>query len=54
MDVSIQSGSIQAVDADAIVVNLFQGVAEPSGATGAVDKSLNGAICDLIADPPRP
>jgi hypothetical protein len=26
VDVSIQSGSIQAVEADAIVVNLFQGV----------------------------
>ncbi len=50
MDVSIQSGGIQAVDADAIVVNLFQGVAEPGGATGAVDKALNGGIRDLIAN----
>lgn len=50
MDVSIQSGSIQAVDADAIVVNLFQGVSEPGGATGAVDKALNGDIRDLIAN----
>lgn len=50
MDVSIQSGSIQSVDVDAIVVNLFQGVIEPGGATGAVDKALNGALRDLIAD----
>jgi leucyl aminopeptidase len=48
VDVSIQSGSIQTVDADAIVVNLFQGVAEPGGATGAVDEALSGAIRDLI------
>ena len=50
MDVSIQSGSIQAVDADAIVVNLFQGVTEPGGATAAVDVALDGAIRDLIAN----
>lgn len=50
MDVSVRSGSIQNVDADAIVINLFQGVTEPGGATGAVDKALNGAIRDLIAN----
>jgi leucyl aminopeptidase len=50
VDVSIQPGSIQAVEADAIVVNLFQGVTEPGGATGAVDKVLGGAIRDLIAN----
>ncbi len=50
MNVAIQSGSIQTVDADAIVVNLFEGVTEPGGATGAVDKALNGAIRDLIAN----
>ena len=49
MEVSIQSGGIQAVDADAIVVNLFQEVTEPGGATGAVDEALDGAIRDLIA-----
>lgn len=50
MDVSTQSGSIQALDADAIVVNLFQDVTQPGGATGAVDKVLDGAIQDLIAN----
>ena len=28
--------------ADAWIVNLFQGVTNPSGATGAVDKALGG------------
>jgi leucyl aminopeptidase len=50
VDVLIQSGSIQAVDADAIVVNLFEGVTEPGGATGAVDKALDRAIRDLVAN----
>ena len=49
MQVLIQSGNIQAVDADAIVVNLFEGVTQPGGATGAVDQALNGAIRELIA-----
>ncbi len=50
MEISIQPGSIQAVDADAIVVNLFRDVTEPGGATGAVDKALDGAISDLISN----
>jgi leucyl aminopeptidase len=50
VDVLIQSGSIQEMDADAIVVNLFEGVTEPGGATGAVDKALDGAIRDLLAN----
>ncbi|RME73204.1 MAG: hypothetical protein D6784_12290, partial [Chloroflexi bacterium] len=49
MDVNVQQGGIQAIEADAIVVNLFQGVEEPGGATGAVNKALDGAITDLIA-----
>jgi leucyl aminopeptidase len=50
VDVSTQSGNIQSIDADAIAVNLFQGVTEPGGATGAVDKALDGAILDLITN----
>jgi leucyl aminopeptidase len=50
VEVTVQSGSIQAVDADAIVVNLFQGVTQPGGATGAVDQALGGAIGELIAN----
>ena len=47
MDIKPIPGAIQASDADAIIVNLFEG-AEPGGATKAVDASLGGAIGDLI------
>ncbi len=49
MNIKVQQGGIQTVAADAIIVNLFQGVAEPGGATGVVDRALDGAITDLIA-----
>ena len=34
----------------ALVVNLFQGVTQPGGGTGAVDRALDGAVSQLIAD----
>jgi len=34
---------------DVLIVNLFEGVEKPSGATGAVDKALGGAVSKLIA-----
>lgn len=49
MDITVQTGGIQTVVADAIIVNLFQGVAEPGGATGAVNQALSGAISELMA-----
>ena len=49
MKIEIIQGSIQSVEADTIVVNLFEGVTAPGGATGAVDQALNGAISELIA-----
>ena len=47
MDVRVVQGAIQEAEADAIVVNLFEG-AEPGGATGAVDAALEGAIGELV------
>lgn len=49
MNVTVEQGFIQEVEADAVVVNLFKGVTQPGGATGAVDGALEGAIADLIA-----
>lgn len=40
--------SITEAECDVIIVNLFEGVKKPEGATGAVDKALNGAITALI------
>lgn len=42
-------GDIAAAELDTLVVNLFAGVTQPGGATGAVDKALDGAISAMIA-----
>ncbi len=49
MKIAVEGGDITVSEADAIVVNLFDGVTTPGGGTGAVDKALDGAISDLIA-----
>jgi leucyl aminopeptidase len=49
MKLSVMQGSIQTFEADTIIVNLFEGVTSPGGATGAVDQALNGAIGEVIA-----
>jgi len=48
MNLQVIQGSIQDTSADVLIVNLFEGVGVPAGATGAVDKALNGAITDVI------
>ncbi|MGE5597078.1 MAG: M17 family peptidase N-terminal domain-containing protein, partial [Hyphomicrobiales bacterium] len=48
MDVRVTAGDIAKFDADLVVVNLFEGVSVPGGATGAVDQALGGAISQLI------
>lgn len=48
MQIATSTGDIARSDADVIVVNLFEGVTTPGGATGAVDAALNGAIRRLI------
>jgi leucyl aminopeptidase len=49
MRVTVESGDITKTDAPCIVVNLFEGVTAPGGATGAVDRALEGMIAELIA-----
>jgi len=49
MRIKIVAGNITELAVDAIVVNLFDGVKTPGGATAAVDKALDGAISNLIA-----
>jgi leucyl aminopeptidase len=50
MEIKAVSGDITQLDTGAVVVNLFDGVKTPSGATGAVDRALDGAISRLISD----
>ena len=49
MQIRVVQGSITEVESDALIVNLFEGVTSPGGATGAVDRALGGIITDLIA-----
>jgi leucyl aminopeptidase len=44
MRISIVHQPIQSVEADLLIVNLFEGVVSPGGATGALDAALGGAI----------
>jgi leucyl aminopeptidase len=48
MNISIQLQSIVDVETDVLVVNLFEGVKTPGGATGAVDAAIGGQISALI------
>ncbi len=49
MQIEIKQGNIISAEADLVIVNLFEGVTAPGGATGAVDKALDGQISQLIA-----
>ena len=49
MEIKVIVGDIAQIEADAIVVNLFEGAEQPGGATAAVDKALDGAISSLIS-----
>jgi leucyl aminopeptidase len=49
VDIQVVAGSIQEREDALIVVNLFEGVTVPGGATGAVDQALGGAIGEAIA-----
>ena len=49
MNINVVRDNIAERSDDAIVVNLFEGVASPGGATGAVDAALGGAVSDLIS-----
>ncbi len=48
MQIRIEVNDVSCIQVDAVVVNLFEGVTKPGGATGAIDKALDGAITKLI------
>ncbi|WP_322798473.1 leucyl aminopeptidase [Thermoflexus sp.] len=49
MQIEVRIGAIQEVEADAVVVNLLEGVTTPGGATAAVDRALEGRISRVLA-----
>jgi leucyl aminopeptidase len=49
MQLKVEAGDIAHVESPCVVVNLFEGVTLPGGATGAVDRALAGMITELIA-----
>ncbi len=50
MKTELVVGDIRKQRADLLVVNLFEGVRNPGGATGAVDRAIGGAISAAIRD----
>ena len=48
MHIKVISASLPSTSADALLVDLFEGTTTPPGATVSIDKSLNGAITDLL------
>ena len=50
MEVKVVAGDITKIKTGAVIVNLFEGVEHPGGATGAVDQALDGAITRLISE----
>ncbi|MFQ5847731.1 MAG: leucyl aminopeptidase [Candidatus Methylomirabilales bacterium] len=49
MDIDVRVQDVLAYRGDALIVNLFEGVKKPGGATGAVDQALGGLISQVIA-----
>jgi len=50
VEIRAVAGDVTQQDVGAVIVNLFEGVRQPDGATGAVDRALDNAISSLIAD----
>jgi leucyl aminopeptidase len=50
MDIQVIAGDIKTVEDQLIVVNLFEGVEKPGGATAAVDQAISGIIREMLAD----
>jgi len=50
MEIQVVAGGIQAAKDELIIVNLFEGLEAPGGATAAVDQAMSGAIREAMAD----
>lgn len=50
MKITVKQGSLTDVSCDVLVINLFQGVKNPGGGTGAVDKALGNLISSYVIE----
>ena len=50
MEITVVEGNVTEIETEALVVNLFEGVTAPGGATGGVDSAIGGLITELIDD----
>ncbi|MBW3660797.1 MAG: leucyl aminopeptidase [Gemmatimonadetes bacterium] len=50
MEFDVRKGNVTEIETDALIVNLYQDVKEPGGATAAIDAALEGQISGLIED----
>ena len=48
LEISLLQSEATEIEVDVLVINLFEGVKSPGGATGAVDKVIGGLITELI------
>jgi len=48
MEIKSRQGSLTDIECDVLIVNLFEGVKNPGGATGAVDKALGNIISEYV------
>ncbi len=50
MEIKVKNDSITNASCDALVVNLFEGVKSPAGATGTIDKVLDNLISSYVIE----
>lgn len=50
LEIKVLNCDVSDVSVDAVVVNLFEGVISPGGATGVIDLAIGGLISHLIKD----
>jgi leucyl aminopeptidase len=50
MEIKVVQEDVTRIKVPALIVNLFEGVKQPGGATGAVDRALDSTISQLIED----
>lgn len=48
MKITVKHDSVLNADCDILIINLFEGIKIPGGATGAIDKALNNKISYVI------